>query len=87
MPYSPVSGISGLSVRRASSTGRDDHSLLPRLRILGRGHPDHDQRLNGTADSGVISRAHRINAGRPSLLQGMNDFFLFPRDDTEATAA
>jgi exodeoxyribonuclease V alpha subunit len=38
------------------------------------------------ADSGVITNAHRVNAGRPPLLQGMNDFFLFPCEDTEAAA-
>jgi exodeoxyribonuclease V alpha subunit len=38
------------------------------------------------ADSGVVSNAHRINAGRPPVLDGMRDFFLFPCDDTEAAA-
>ncbi len=38
------------------------------------------------AESGVVTNAHRINAGKPPLLQGMTDFFLFPCDDTEATA-
>jgi len=39
------------------------------------------------ADSGVVTNAHRINAGRPPVLQGMADFFFFPCDDTEAAAA
>ncbi|WP_233625143.1 ATP-dependent RecD-like DNA helicase [Actinoplanes sp. ATCC 53533] len=38
------------------------------------------------ADSGVVSNAHRINAGRPPILDGMRDFFLFPCEDTEAAA-
>jgi exodeoxyribonuclease V alpha subunit len=39
------------------------------------------------ADSGVITNAHRINAGRPPILQGMSDFFLFPCEDTDAVPA
>ena len=39
------------------------------------------------ADSGVVSNAHRVNAGKPPVLQGMADFFFFPCDDTEAAAA
>ncbi|MGX4654536.1 SF1B family DNA helicase RecD2 [Micromonospora sp. SCSIO 07396] len=39
------------------------------------------------AQSGVITNAHRINAGRPPLLDGLPDFFLFACEDTEATAA
>ncbi|RSM70248.1 ATP-dependent RecD-like DNA helicase [Actinoplanes sp. ATCC 53533] len=38
------------------------------------------------ADSGVVSNAHRVNAGRPPILEGMRDFFLFPCEDTEAAA-
>ncbi|NJC84092.1 SF1B family DNA helicase RecD2 [Planosporangium mesophilum] len=37
--------------------------------------------------SGVVTNAHRINAGKPPLTTGLSDFFLFPCDDTEATAA
>ncbi|ARX83614.1 helicase [Streptomyces alboflavus] len=33
--------------------------------------------------SGVVTNAHRINAGQPPLTQGLNDFFLFVEDDTE----
>lgn len=39
------------------------------------------------AESGVVTNAHRINAGRPPLFDRMTDFFLFACDDTEATAA
>ncbi|WP_026267932.1 ATP-dependent RecD-like DNA helicase [Micromonospora sp. CNB394] len=52
---------------------------VPRVRLI--------QVFRQAADSGVVSNAHRINAGRPPVLQGMSDFFLFPCDDTEATAA
>ena len=52
---------------------------VPRVRLT--------QVFRQAADSGVVSNAHRINAGRPPVLQGMSDFFLFPCDDTEATAA
>ncbi|MBW1603077.1 ATP-dependent RecD-like DNA helicase [Streptomyces sp. JJ66] len=34
--------------------------------------------------SGVVTNAHRINAGQPPLTQGLPDFFLFPEEDTEA---
>ncbi|MGW1135009.1 SF1B family DNA helicase RecD2 [Streptomyces griseoluteus] len=33
--------------------------------------------------SGVVTNAHRINAGRHPLTEGMDDFFLFVEDDTE----
>jgi exodeoxyribonuclease V alpha subunit len=34
--------------------------------------------------SGVVTNAHRINAGQHPLTDGMKDFFLFVEDDTEA---
>jgi exodeoxyribonuclease V alpha subunit len=34
----------------------------------------------------VITNAHRINAGRPPVTTGLPDFFLFPCEDSEATA-
>jgi exodeoxyribonuclease V alpha subunit len=52
---------------------------VPRVRLT--------QVFRQAADSGVVTNAHRINAGRPPLLAGMTDFFLFPCDDTEAAAA
>ena len=52
---------------------------VPRVRLT--------QVFRQAADSGVVSNAHRINAGRPPVLHGMSDFFLFPCDDTEAAAA
>jgi exodeoxyribonuclease V alpha subunit len=33
--------------------------------------------------SGVVAAAHRINAGRPPLTQGLDDFFLFVEDEAE----
>jgi exodeoxyribonuclease V alpha subunit len=36
--------------------------------------------------SGVITNAHRINAGQPPLTHGLADFFLFPEDDPEQVA-
>jgi len=36
--------------------------------------------------SGVVSNAHRINAGQPPLTRGLADFFLFPEDDPEQVA-
>jgi exodeoxyribonuclease V alpha subunit len=52
---------------------------IPRVRLT--------QVFRQAADSGVVSNAHRINAGRPPVLQGMSDFFLFACEDTEAAAA
>jgi exodeoxyribonuclease V alpha subunit len=52
---------------------------IPRVRLT--------QVFRQAADSGVVSNAHRINAGRPPVLHGMTDFFLFPCDDTQAAAA
>ncbi|WP_369201074.1 ATP-dependent RecD-like DNA helicase [Streptomyces sp. PU-14G] len=37
--------------------------------------------------SGVVTNAHRINAGAPPLTEGMSDFFLFAAEDTEAAGA
>jgi exodeoxyribonuclease V alpha subunit len=36
--------------------------------------------------SGVVTNAHRINAGQMPQLQGLDDFFLFPQDDAEQVA-
>jgi exodeoxyribonuclease V alpha subunit len=36
--------------------------------------------------SGVITNAHRINAGQPPLTHGLADFFLFAEDDPEQVA-
>ncbi|MGS2619956.1 SF1B family DNA helicase RecD2 [Micromonospora sp. LZ34] len=52
---------------------------IPRVRLT--------QIFRQAAQSGVVTNAHRINAGKPPLLQGLPDFFLFACDDTDATAA
>ncbi|MEU8240029.1 ATP-dependent RecD-like DNA helicase [Actinoplanes missouriensis] len=52
---------------------------IPRVRLT--------QIFRQAAQSGVVTNAHRVNQGRPPLLDGMTDFFLFPCDDTEAAAA
>ncbi|WP_341716299.1 ATP-dependent RecD-like DNA helicase [Micromonospora sp. FIMYZ51] len=52
---------------------------IPRVRLT--------QIFRQAAQSGVVTNAHRINAGRPPLLQGLPDFFMFASDDTDATAA
>jgi exodeoxyribonuclease V alpha subunit len=36
--------------------------------------------------SGVVTNAHRINAGHPPVTQGLVDFFLFTADDPEQAA-
>ncbi|MFJ3585180.1 ATP-dependent RecD-like DNA helicase [Streptomyces sp. NPDC090127] len=36
--------------------------------------------------SGVVTNAHRINAGQPPLTTGLPDFFLFAEDETEDAA-
>jgi len=51
---------------------------IPRVRLT--------QIFRQAADSGVVTNAHRINAGRPPLLQGLRDFFLFGCEDTDAAA-
>jgi exodeoxyribonuclease V alpha subunit len=36
--------------------------------------------------SGVVTNAHRINAGQPPVTRGLADFFLFPEDESEQVA-
>jgi exodeoxyribonuclease V alpha subunit len=36
--------------------------------------------------SGVVTNAHRINAGRPPVTRGLGDFFLFAEEDPERVA-
>ncbi|GAA0922490.1 ATP-dependent RecD-like DNA helicase [Virgisporangium aurantiacum] len=52
---------------------------VPRVRLT--------QIFRQAADSGVVTNAHRINAGKPPILPGMRDFFLFPCEDTDEAAA
>jgi exodeoxyribonuclease V alpha subunit len=51
---------------------------VPRVRLT--------QIFRQAQESGVVTNAHRINAGRPPVTTGLADFFLFPCEDTEATA-
>ena len=53
---------------------------MPRVRLT--------QVFRQAAESGVVTNAHRINAGRPPITaRAWRDFFLFACDDTEAAAA
>ncbi|MBT8226582.1 MAG: ATP-dependent RecD-like DNA helicase [Dactylosporangium sp.] len=52
---------------------------IPRVRLT--------QIFRQASGSGVITNAHRINAGKPPVTTGLPDFFLFPCDDAEETAA
>ncbi|MBN1171681.1 MAG: ATP-binding domain-containing protein, partial [Micromonosporaceae bacterium] len=52
---------------------------IPRVRLT--------QIFRQASGSGVITNAHRINAGKPPVTTGLTDFFLFPCDEPEATAA
>ncbi|MEU7876163.1 ATP-dependent RecD-like DNA helicase [Dactylosporangium sp. NPDC049140] len=52
---------------------------IPRVRLT--------QVFRQAAQSGVVVNAHRVNAGKPPQLQDMADFFLFPCEETDATAA
>jgi exodeoxyribonuclease V alpha subunit len=36
--------------------------------------------------SGVVTNAHRINAGQPPMTHGLDDFFQFPEEDAERVA-
>jgi exodeoxyribonuclease V alpha subunit len=36
--------------------------------------------------SGVVTNAHRINAGQPPVTRGLADFFLFPEDEPDQVA-
>jgi exodeoxyribonuclease V alpha subunit len=52
--------------------------VLPRVRLT--------QVFRQAQHSGVVTNAHRINAGHPPTTTGMNDFFLFAEDDPERVA-
>jgi exodeoxyribonuclease V alpha subunit len=53
-------------------------AVLPRVRLT--------QVFRQAQQSGVVTNAHRINAGHPPLTSGLGDFFLFPEDDPERVA-
>ncbi|MET7298404.1 ATP-dependent RecD-like DNA helicase [Embleya sp. NPDC005575] len=51
---------------------------VPRVRLT--------QIFRQAQQSGVVTNAHRINAGRPPITDGLPDFFLFPAEETEDAA-
>ncbi len=53
-------------------------ATLPRVRLT--------QVFRQAQRSGVVTNAHRINAGQPPVTRGLADFFLFAEDDTERVA-
>jgi exodeoxyribonuclease V alpha subunit len=55
-----------------------DNTPIPHLRL--------NQIFRQAAESGVVTNAHRINAGEYPQVQGLNDFFLFSVDETEMVA-
>jgi exodeoxyribonuclease V alpha subunit len=58
--------------------GRGGPPVLPRVRLT--------QVFRQASQSGVVTNAHRINAGHPPLTNGLDDFFLFAEDDPEKVA-
>jgi exodeoxyribonuclease V alpha subunit len=56
--------------------GQDD--VIPRVRLT--------RIFRQAQESGVVTNAHRINAGQPPVTIGLPDFFLFPEDDPEKAA-
>jgi exodeoxyribonuclease V alpha subunit len=51
---------------------------LPRVRLT--------KVFRQAQQSGVVTNAHRINAGQPPVTHGLADFFLFPEEDSEQVA-
>jgi exodeoxyribonuclease V alpha subunit len=51
---------------------------LPRVRLT--------KVFRQAQQSGVVANAHRINAGQPPITHGLNDFFLFPEEESEQVA-
>ncbi|MGW0659429.1 SF1B family DNA helicase RecD2 [Streptodolium elevatio] len=51
---------------------------LPRVRLT--------RIFRQAQQSGVVTNAHRINAGRPPVTDGLADFFLFPVEEAEEAA-
>jgi exodeoxyribonuclease V alpha subunit len=56
-----------------------DGTPIPRVRLT--------QVFRQAQQSGVVSNAHRINAGEYPLVSGLPDFFMFTEEDTEQAAA
>jgi exodeoxyribonuclease V alpha subunit len=51
---------------------------LPRVRLT--------KVFRQAQQSGVVTNAHRINAGQPPITRGLADFFLFPEDEPDQVA-
>ena len=51
---------------------------VPRVRLM--------RVFRQAQQSGVVANAHRVNAGRPPVTQGLDDFFLFVEDEAERVA-
>jgi exodeoxyribonuclease V alpha subunit len=52
--------------------------VIPRVRLT--------RVFRQAQESGVVSNAHRINAGQPPVTRGLPDFFLFSEEDPERVA-
>jgi exodeoxyribonuclease V alpha subunit len=65
-------------LRSGKRAGMAAADVIPRVRLT--------RVFRQAQDSGVITNAHRINAGQPPVTQGLADFFLFPEDDPEQVA-
>jgi len=55
-----------------------DSGVIPRVRLT--------HIFRQAQQSGVVTNAHRINGGQMPVTKGLDDFFLFPQDDTEQVA-
>ncbi len=55
-----------------------DGTPIPHVRLT--------QVFRQASRSGVVTNAHRINAGSPPRVRGLEDFFLFPTEDAEEAA-
>ncbi|WP_407553001.1 ATP-dependent RecD-like DNA helicase [Streptomyces sp. Pv4-95] len=66
---------SGAAHSASDSAGRVTGGPVPAVRLT--------RIFRQAQQSGVVTNAHRINAGRPPLTTGLADFFLFAEEDTE----
>ena len=55
-----------------------DSDAIPSVRLM------HIRRQ--AQQSGVVTNAHRIDAGQMPVMQALEDFYLFPEDDPERVA-
>jgi exodeoxyribonuclease V alpha subunit len=68
----------GEVLRDLLQAGDSRSPVLPRVRLT--------QVFRQAQQSGVVTNAHRINAGHPPLTSNLDDFFLFGEDDPERVA-